>query len=208
MLFAVMGGVHGNVRVLDTALSRIDSDGIHTVLCTGNIAAGGEEANAVIERLHTRRIICVQGDLDRLVVRAHRKAAPLRKRLSDNIYEAVLRAHETLTSDNLEYLRSLPRQLTLTFEGKSVCLCHGTITSRSNALFADDSLDRFRRQREAANTDVVVCGSDEEAFTRVIDETLFVNPGRLEAGRDAASFLIVNTDNHPPSAEIVRAIQR
>lgn len=208
MLFAAIGGVHGNVGALEAALSRIDSDGIHTALCTGNIAVGGEEANAVIERLRARRVICVQGDLDRLAVRAGRKATPLRKRLSDEVYDAVLCAHETLTSDNLEYLRSLPRRLTLTFEDKSVFVCHGTATSQSGALCADDPLDRFRRQREAANTDVVVCGSDEAAFTRVVDETLFVNPGRLEAAKDAVSLVIVNTDNHPSSAEIVRAIHR
>ncbi len=43
MLIAVIGGAQGDVHALDAALSRVDSLGIHTVLCTGNLAAGGDD---------------------------------------------------------------------------------------------------------------------------------------------------------------------
>ena len=51
MLIAAIGGAHGDICALDTALSRIDDLGVHTVLCTGNLAAGSVDGNAVIERL-------------------------------------------------------------------------------------------------------------------------------------------------------------
>ena len=204
MLFAVIGGVHGNCAALDSALARIDGLGIHSVLCSGNIAVGHPGANPVIDRLRDRRIVCVQGESDRFAVRALRKADSLRKRLGDDRFDALQRAHDTLTSGNLEFLRALPHRIALSFEGKSVCLCHGTVTSQSNVLRAEDPIGHFRRQREAANSDIIVCGSDEEAFVRVVDRTLFVNPGGLDSPDCAASFVVVNTDADPISAEIVR----
>lgn len=204
MLFAVLGGAHGNIAALDAALARIDADGIHAILCTGNLAAGSEHGNDVIDRLRARGIACVQGELDRLTVRALRKADSLRKRLGDEKFDALQRAHDTLASSNLEFLRALPQRLSLTFEGKTVWLCCGTVMSQSTELRADDPVDLFRRQREAANTEIVVCGSDTAAFVRLIDQTLFVNPGPLDAGNCAASFAIVDTDADPMSGAIVR----
>jgi predicted phosphodiesterase len=204
MLFAVIGGAHGSIAALDAALARVDAEGIHSILCSGNMAVGHEYANDVINRLRERRVRCVQGELDRLAVRAMRKADSLRKRLGDVPFDALQRAHDSLTSNNLEFLRALPHRVALSFEGKSVCLCHGTVSSQGTVLRADDSVDHFRRQREAANTDIIVCGSDEEAFVRVVDRTLFINPGRLDAPNCAASFVVANTDTDPLSAKITR----
>lgn len=202
MLIAVIGGAQGDVRALDSALSRVADLGIHTLLCTGNLAAGGGDGNAVIERLRDRGVICVQGEMDRLVVRALRKADSMRKRLDGDVFEAVMRAHESLTNGNIEFLRALPQRQDLTFEGKAVCLCHGTVSSQSNMLAVEDSVDRFRRQREVANAPVVVCGSDEAAFVKVVDDTLFVNPGALKASAKAISFVVVNTDDEPCSGVV------
>ena len=204
MLIAAIGGAHGDIRALDSALSRIDDLGVHTVLCTGNLAAGGDDGNAVIERLRERRVRCVQGEEDRLVVRALRKEESLRKRLDERTFDAVMRAHESLTNTNIEFLRALPHRLDLSFEAKAICLCHGTVSSQSNVLTSEDSTDRFRRQREAANAQVIVCGSDDDAFVKVVDETLFVNPGALKASANTVWFVVVNTDDEPCSAVIER----
>jgi len=204
MLFAAIGGVHGNAAALDAALARIDEMGIHTVVCTGNLAAGGDDGDAVIGALRARGVTCVQGELDRLVVRAARKADSLKKRLAVGVFDAVQRAHGALASGNVEFLRALPHRLMLSFEGKSVCLCHGTVASQSDTLAENDSIERFRRQREAANCTIVICGSDERAFARVVDGTLFVNPGRVDAPGAVATFVVVDTDTDPPSADVVR----
>lgn len=204
MLIAVIGGARGNISALDAALSRIAELGIHTVLSTGNLAAGGDDGNTVIERLRERGVTCVQGETDRLVVRALRKADSLRKRLDDEVFEAVMRAHESLTNANIEFLRALPQRRDLTFEGKALCLCHGSVSSQSSTLTVDDAVDRFRRQREAANAQVIVCGSDNDAFVKIVDDTLFANPGALKSSDGAVSFVVVNTDEEPCGALIER----
>jgi predicted phosphodiesterase len=197
MLLAVIGGIHGNVAALEKALERVAAEGIHLVLCTGNVAAGGPHPNEVIDLLRERRVVCVQGESDRRVVRALRKAASLKARLPEDVYAALEKAHELLSSANVEFLRSLPRERVLSVETTSLHLCHGTVSSQSDALRETDSLDRFRRQREAANADIIVCGSDGPAFVRWVEQTLFVNPGELVGELGGARFITVNTDAEP-----------
>ncbi|MDZ4859599.1 MAG: metallophosphoesterase family protein [Candidatus Hydrogenedentes bacterium] len=204
MLIAVIGGIHGYAGALEAALARIAAQGIHTVLCTGNVAVGGPNPNEAIGLLRDCRVTCVQGASDRLAVRALRKAESMKARMSEEDFGALQRAHDVLTSANLEFLRSLPRSRTIEIEEFSLYLCHGTVASQADSLHEGDSADRFRRQREAANTDIVVCGSDGPAFTRWIDQTLLVNPGTL-ATDDGASFYLVNTEAEPFNAEIHRA---
>ena len=200
MLCAVLGGVHGCVSALENALARVDSEGIHTIFCTGNLAAGHERPNEVLELLRARRIACVQGEQDRLVVRALRKASTLRDRLDDEQFTAITRAHDLLSSENVEFLRGLPRSITREMEGATLYLCHGTVTSQRDALRPDTAVDWFKRQREAANTDIVICGSDDEPFVRRLDVTLFANPGSLDK---SGAFIIVNTELDPIRAEVV-----
>ncbi len=204
MLFAVLGGPHGNAAALDAALADVAAQGIHSVLCTGNLAVGGDQPNGVIDRMRERRVTCVQGESDRLVVRALRKAASMKERLGDERFDAIARAHEALTSVNLEFLRALPRTRTLPVETVGLFLCHGTVSSQSDEIAEDESIERFRRQREAANTEIIVCGSDGNPFIKWIDQTLFVNPGSLDAGEHAAHYIMINTDAEPYRAEIRR----
>lgn len=201
MLFAVLGGIHGDVSTLNSALACVDSEGIQTVFCTGNLVAGGEAPNEVIAALRARRAVCVQGNEDRMVVRAVRKAASMRERLDEARFESIARAHDLLGSENIEFLRGLPRVVTRDLEGISVCLCHGTVTSQRDTLRHDLPEDWFRRQREAANTDIVICGSDDQAFVKRLDVTLFINPGTLVGEK---AFALVNTESDPPTAKMIR----
>ncbi|HRK34299.1 MAG TPA: metallophosphoesterase family protein, partial [Candidatus Hydrogenedentes bacterium] len=167
------------------------------------LAAGHAQPNEVINRLRERRIVCVQGEADRQVVRALRKASSMKERLGDDRFDEIARAHEALTSDNIEFLRALPRARTIPIEQVHVHLCHGTVASQSDAMQEHDSIERFRRQREAANTEIVICGSDGPAFIRWVDLTLFANPGSMLA--NTLPVIAINTDTEPFHAEMLRA---
>lgn len=200
MMVAVIGGVHANFPALRASLEAIDEAGIHTILCTGNLAVGFGMPNEVVECISQRAIHCVQGAWDRLAVRASRKAESLESRLPAELARAIQRAHEELTSANIERLRSMPRSLSLTLDGVATCLCHGGPTGQTVELDKHGPLEKFRRQREAANAELIVCGSTALPYARWVDTALFVNPGRtgVPVGRPpAARFAVINTDSEP-----------
>lgn len=197
MMFAVLGGVHGRFDALKIALERVNFDGIHTVFCTGNLAGDTCDAPAALDLLRARGVRAVQGLTDRLVVRALRKADAIAKRMGEEYRAQLERIHTRLSSEHIEFLRSLPRQLNVDIEGVRVIVVHGTVTSQHDFLGEHDSLDRFRRQREAAMADIVVCGADGDGFMRWVDQSLFVNPGDLQRSDGTIRFTIIDTDADP-----------
>lgn len=205
MILAVIGGVRGNVLALDAVLDAVDAEGIERILCTGDVAVGYPWPNECIDRLVARAIPCVQGQSDRYVVRVLRKEAARRRRLSPQQVNDLAQAFHALDSRNLEYLRGLPKSTVVTVDGIDMMLCHGTPANPNEALSDTDNDQHFRRQREVSPAPIIVHGATDRPHVRMVDGTLFVNPGAL--GNDAeragyASYAIVSTENEPWEAEI------
>lgn len=207
MIIAALGGVSGNLPALEAVLSHIDRAGIHIVVNTGDTLVGGPNPNESWERLEKREVLSVQGELDRQALRVVRKADSLPQRVSPALLAALQFAHEKTLSKNLEKISGLPRRRIFTVDGLSVCLCHGTPASQSEGLEEQDDPSRFRRQREFANVHVIVAGRTPHAFSRMVDDTLFVNPGRVGTGKPGlAHYAIISTEEHPWKVDIQKVV--
>jgi putative phosphoesterase len=207
MLIAALGDIHGNLPALEAALGAIDDAGIHTILNTGDSIVGRPWPNEVVEILRERDIPSVQGELDRYAVVFHRKRATFKnKDVTPEVFQQIEETHEITRSENLEYLRGLPRSLTLSVDGISIALCHGTLTSQSESLQADDPDSKFSRQRETNPVRIIVSGRTHAPFSRMVGDTFFVNPGSIgiPKGRAAtASYAIINTEEEVWTAEFL-----
>jgi putative phosphoesterase len=67
---------------------------------------------------------------------------------------------------------------------------------------------RFRRLREAANADLIVCGHTHRPFVRTVDGVLFVNPGSVGVAPThlgTACYALIDTEEAPWSARILEA---
>lgn len=207
MILAAVGGIHGHLPALQAALAAIDEAGIHTILNTGDSVVGYAWPNEVVDLLRDRSIPSAQGELDRLAVVYLRKEASLRaKGVAVDLLDRIRQTNDDLRSDNVEFLRSLPRCRSLTVDGISIALCHGTLTSQSDSLRADGSDNKFRRQREIFPARIIVCGRTPDPFSRLVDDTLFVNPGCVggpSGKKPRARYAIINAESEPWSAEML-----
>jgi len=205
MLMAAFGDVHGNWPALRSVLEAIDAEGIQTVVNTGDIVVGYPWPDEVVACLRERGIPGVQSESDRAVVRFARKTDTLRKHLAPDDFEAHAWAHEHLHSANIEYLRSLPKCLRLTVDAVDIAVCHGTPSSVRGTLEEGMDVARFQRERESANTPLVICSRTHQGFSRLVEETLFVNPGSVcpsPGTEPTASYAVISTETSPWSAEI------
>ncbi|GMV99060.1 MAG: hypothetical protein AMXMBFR84_01990 [Candidatus Hydrogenedentota bacterium] len=205
MHFAVFGDVHGNWPALKAVLDDIARRGILTIVHTGDLVVGFPYPNEVVEAVRERGIPGVQGEWDRLTVRASRKGESIQRKIGEDEWEALQWTYSHTQSRSLEFLRALPKTRTFDMDGTPVFVCHGTPASSSDVLLRGEADMRFKRMREVANTPIVVCGKSHEPFARTVDGTLFVNPGAvgLAAGDGAvASYAVVSTESAPASAEL------
>lgn len=205
MILAAIGDIHGNLPALEAVLHAIDEEGIQTLVNTGDCVFGHPWPNEVVERLRSRSVATVQGEADRRIVRFGRKRESLRARCTAEEFRALEETYGLCRSANLEYLRELPRRMTLSVDGIAVALCHGTLTSQDDQLDANDEQMRFQRQREIADATIVVCGKTHHGFVRSVEDTLFVNPGSVgmhPEGLARACYALISTEKDPWSAKL------
>jgi len=206
MIFAAIGHAAGDIARLDAVLHTLDEEGVQAIVNTGDSVVGGSRPNDVVDRLQARQIVSVQSESDRLVVRSLRKGASLRERLDPERYAAIVNTYKRCGSREIEYLRSLPRTRLLEPEGVAVALYHGAYNRQSDLLRPDTADTVLRRQREIAPAAVHVFGGEPMPFTRLIDGTLFVNPGWISGAPDGnIHFALVSTETEPATAELRNA---
>jgi len=198
MILAVISDIDGHVRPLESVLAEIEAAGIQTIINAGDCVGLGSQPNETIGLLRGRAITSIQGDTDRLVARFVRKQRTIRAECDPGVFDALQRTYDALRSDHVEYLAGLPRERRLTIDGLAVYLCHGSPYGQDEGLHQEDELHRFQRFREMAQADIIVMGHTREPFSRMVDGTLFVNPGAVAAS--PASYAIVNTEMAPWSA--------
>jgi len=200
MYLAAIGDIHGNLPAFQAVLADIDNTGIQTIVNTGDTVAGHPWPNEVVELLRERNIPSVQGEHDRRVVHFLRKKQTLRRKLPEPEFETLRHAHEMLHSQNLEFLRGLPRQRALHIEAIDICICHGTPTSQAETLDENAPEAKFKRVRELTNARLIICGATHRPFSRIVDGALFVNPGAVgfgPRGANMATYAVVDTEVEP-----------
>lgn len=203
MIFGAIGDVRGNLPALRAVLHSLEEEGIQSIVNTGDSAVGFGEPNGVIDALILAKVVSVQGERDRHLTRFLRKRNSLQERLSKEDFDALEKASELCGSRQAEYLRSLPPSLTITIDGISVALCHGSLTSQAEVLASDGSEALFLRQRELTHAPIIVCGRGGEAFLRTERGTMFLNPGSVGMAADGrAHYAVFSTEREPWDAEL------
>ncbi len=200
MWLAIIGDIHGNLPALEAAVQYIDSRGIQNIICTGNLVGREPFTDSVIQLVGAYRIESVQGEYDKCVANYKRKYDSLQRHFSPEELEIMRCAYRNTRSENIEYLRNLNKRLVTSIEGLSICVCHGCPSSPAEPLHEEDAEHIFRRQREYANVHIIACGKPAKPWSRMVDTTLFINPGSIgiPSGKEPeATFAIINTEAHP-----------
>ncbi|MFJ8465401.1 metallophosphoesterase family protein [Streptomyces swartbergensis] len=188
---AVLSDIHGVLPALEAVLAEPDVAAAERVVLTGDIAAGPQPGE-VIELLRAQgdRVLWVGGNADRELVGIARGE---RDRLPDAITPYA--AHR-LTADQVDFLDSLPRSLTLTISGHGkVLFCHATPRDDEEIVLADSRPARWAEVFTGLDDDIrtVVCGHTHMPYARLAHGRLVVNPGSvgMPYGRPGAHWCLL-----------------
>ncbi len=119
MRYAVISDVHSNLEALGAVLHSIDTIGVDSILCLGDIVGYNADPNECVEIIRERGIVAVMGNHDERVagIKEPHDFNPIAA-------DAVYWTREELTEENLEYLRGLPRRLLL---HDGIMMIHGWV---------------------------------------------------------------------------------
>ncbi len=196
---AVISDVHSNLEALEKVLADV---GGMKVFCLGDIVGYGANPNEVVELVRKKGVTSVMGNHDYAAVTADTRMFNPRAAMSANW------TTRELTGSNLDYLRSLPRQVRLELGGVKAFLTHGS---------PDDTLWEYVHPVTHSQlfgyylSKLGVCllglGHTHIPFVWKGNEGIVFNPGSVGQPRDGdrrASFAIVASGDDSASVQVRR----
>jgi len=115
MATAFISDIHGNHEALQAVLARIDSMGITSIVCAGDVAGYYSEVNSCCDTIRDRSIPTVMGNHDWYLGGGGQCLRSL------SVNDCLHYQRNIITKDNLAWLRQLPLQL----ETDGVRVVHG-----------------------------------------------------------------------------------
>ncbi|MBS1702699.1 MAG: metallophosphoesterase family protein [Armatimonadetes bacterium] len=185
MKVAFFSDVHGNIEALHAMVSA--SADCEARFCAGDLVGYGDRPNEVIEWIRESGTTTVIGNhdlfaLDELKYKAER----------DDIYRASWTKAE-LKPGNLEWLRTLPKSLSLDLDGRKINLTHASPWDVQTYLYPDS--DHLQRAMPTDDSTLVV-GHCHHAFVCPGPSGVIVNCGSAgfpRSGPAGAQFMVLDT---------------
>jgi putative phosphoesterase len=155
MRIGIISDVHGDYGALETTLNKMKNEHqVSRILCAGDLVGRGPEQNRVVEAVHHNSIITVRGNHDEWFY--------------------------GISSENTEYLKTLPLDWEGKIGGLRVFMCHGKPGNNMWGMYRDHLSETYLKMvLKSLKVDVIVTGHTHIPLFMQVDEGVLVNPGSL-----------------------------
>jgi predicted phosphodiesterase len=133
MRLGLIADIHGDIRALETTLSRLEQLAVDQIVCLGDLVGYGSEPDAVVARLQDRGIPCIRGNHDRWVIERRQLLGWRGWKTAD------------LRDETWDFLGRLPASRRLECEGRIIELYHGSPAGDTEYVTAYKPIDRGAR---------------------------------------------------------------
>jgi len=183
---ACFGGVYNNYLALEAALQVIESRGVDAIYCLGDMGAFGPHPDRVFPLLHDHEVLCLQGNYDDSIGNELDDCQcgytdPRDNHFAQISYDYTL---ANTSSQNREFLRSLPKHRRLELGSLEVLLCHGSPRKVNEFLWETTTPTHFLEMlAQEQQVDVIAATHTGVKWRRDLSPPLgpatFVNVGVL-----------------------------
>lgn len=198
MKIAVISDIHSNIYALNEVLLDIEKRNIDMIVCTGDLVGYGTRPNEVIETLKREKILTIMGNYDEAIGNSKIVCGCDYPDPKD-IEKAGLSMHFTgkeTTIENKVFLRNLPKEVTLTFNNKTIRFVHGS-TRFINEYLKENSKEADEVMSELVE-DILVCGHTHIPYAKFYADKLLVNAGSVgkpKTNNPNANYVIIDIKN-------------
>ncbi|MBO3444355.1 metallophosphoesterase family protein [Clostridium sp. CCUG 7971] len=198
MKIAVISDIHSNIYALNEVLLDIEKRNIDITVCTGDLVGYGTRPNEVIETLKREKILTIMGNYDEAIGNSKIVCGCDYPDPKD-AEKAGLSIHFTgkeTTIENKAFLRSLPKEVTFTFNNKTIRFVHGS-TRLINEYLKENSKEADEVMSELVE-DILVCGHTHIPYAKFYGDKLLVNAGSVgkpKTNNPNANYVIIDIKN-------------
>ena len=164
MNHAVISCLHANLAAVEAVLDDIDSQGITSVTCLGDLVGYGPQPNEVINLVRGRNIQTCQGCWDEDIIDGLNSCecsypSQLAERRGHRAHEWTA---EILTDENKQFLAELP----MTLRRGTMLFVHGSPNSQHEYLLPDMNAFAALERVESAGAETMFCGHTHQPYVR------------------------------------------
>ncbi len=210
---AIFSDVHANLPATEAVIESIKSQAFDGVYCLGDLGGYASQPNEVQDAIMALACPTILGNYDEGVgFNLESCGCHYVKEFDIEMSNtSFFWTREQTSDDHKAWLRELPREIRLTFEGQRVLFCHGSPRDTTEYLFvnrSDGYLKQFTAGGKAdAEADVIVFGHTHVPFHREVEGVHFVNTGsvgRPKDGNPQAGYCVLTIDGSSVTTEQIR----
>jgi putative phosphoesterase len=203
----VLGDIHANFPALQAIWSYVREYRFDRIINTGDFTVYSTFPNETIQWfLKRKNSISILGNTDRRILRIL-KGKNLKRPKKEEKRVMYYWTTGILLPENVEYLKSLPRQTDLTVGNTRIGVFHGTCDDEDETLFPNTPESRFRELAKGSPFRVHIMGHSHTPYYKIIDGIHFINPGsvgRMFDGDPRTAFAILKLSSEEISVEHFR----
>ncbi len=160
----------------------------------GDMVGFGAYSEEVVRRLMGDDVLTVLGNYDLKVLKIAKNRKKARAEAARGKIAAI--AAKDLSRESRCFISRLPIEIRLNLSGHRALMTHSSPAHEGEHLSDSTPDERLREIAKIASSDIVLIGHSHSAFHRVVDGTMFINPGSVGRPLDndrRASYAILDT---------------
>ncbi|OGO77127.1 MAG: YfcE family phosphodiesterase [Clostridiales bacterium GWB2_37_7] len=205
MRIAVIADIHSNIFSLNEVLLDIDNRNIDLVVCMGDLVGYATYPNEVINTIRENKILTIKGNYDEavgeeLMICGCDYPDP---KDAENAGLSLNWTIDETSDDNKEFLKSLPKEVKMTFEGRTILFVHGS-PRRINEYLKENSTEAEEVMRDF-EADILVCGHTHKPYFKMYGNKMLVNAGsagKPKTGNPKANYVVIDLKDETINVEI------
>lgn len=194
MNVAIISDLHSNWIAVQRVFQDIDRCKVDVILVAGDVIGYYFQPSEVVDLLRfDKRVHVIRGNHEEILLRC----------MQDDVYRAHIKdtygvGHEicldALSTQQLDWIASLPDHIELEIDKLSFGIWHGSISSAWDYIYPDAPLATFAKN--STNKDFSIFGNTHYPMIYANEGRYQINPGSVGQPRDVgnlASYFLVNT---------------
>jgi len=196
MKVALLSDIHANYKALETVLKDLNKENITSIIVAGDLVGYYYWPHKVIDLImRDKRFYCIQGNHDRMLKKALDDDDFLKKcrKKYGSGYDICIKQ---LKDKHLNWLFSLPQNLSLNFGKKSFYVTHSSLANDDNDyIYPTSKLKELLSNY--SEKDFTIFGHTHYPLIHNHNGKYLINPGSVGQPRDSAamaSYVILYMD--------------